>query len=97
MARSRYDRSRIIDGNQFETFVLEQTNRIKEPDTFTGVEVFEYIVKKEDRLDHLAARFLNEDTYWWVIALVNNLTFPFVDPGTRLLIPINVRDVLDRV
>ena len=97
MARSRYDRFEIIDDNQFESFVLDQTNAIKEPDTFEGINTFEYTVVRGDRLDHLASRFLNEDRYWWIIALVNNIVFPFPEPGTRLRIPFSSRDVLDRV
>ena len=97
MARGRYDRLGIIDGNKYETFQLEQTNWIKEPDTFNGIKTFTYTTKTGDRLDHLAARFLNEDRYYWVIALINNLMMPFVPVGTKLNIPVDVNDVLDRI
>jgi len=97
MARSRYDRFETINDNQFETFTLEQTNAIKEPDTFAGINTFEYTVKRGDRLDHLAARYLSEDRYWWIIALINNIVLPFLTPGQRLRIPFNARSVLDRV
>lgn len=97
MARGRYSRLKILDNNQFETFTLEQTNKIKEPDTFSGLSTFEYIVKRGDRLDHLAARYLDEDQYWWVIAVINNLVLPFISPGDKLVIPTNVNDVLERI
>ena len=97
MPRSRYDRSRVLDGNHFETFTLEQTNSTREPDTFLDVEVFKYLVKMGDRLDHLAAKYLNEDRYWWVIALVNNMILPEINPGDKILIPVSVKEVLDRL
>lgn len=97
MARSRYERINIVDGNQYESFSLEQTNRFKEPDTFDGVDYIEYTSKVGDRLDHLAAKYLNDDEYWWMIALLNNLTNPFITPGTVLRIPTDSRQMLDRI
>jgi len=97
MARGRYDTLGLIDGNAYETFVLEQTNRFKQPDTFVDVSTFEYVVRRGDRLDLLAAKFLNDDRYWWAIALVNDLVAPFVEPGDKIKIPFDVRQVLDRM
>lgn len=97
MARSRYSKIEILDGNHYGSFTLEQTNRIKAPDTFDGIRTIQYIVKLGDRLDHLAARFLNEDEYGWMIALVNDLVNPFITPGQKLKIPTSAQDVLDRM
>jgi len=97
MARSRYNRSDIIDGRELATFTLEQTNSIKEPDTFVGIEVIRYTVKAGDRLDHLAATYLNDDKYYWAIALVNNLVSPFLTPGQKIIIPVDIVEVLDRI
>ncbi len=97
MARSRYGRLEVLDGNHFETLTLEQTNAIKAPDTFDDVRTRRYTVKRGDRLDHLAARFLNDDKYWWAIAMINNLTLPVVTPGQKIRIPFDVVDVLDRI
>jgi len=97
MARSRYSRLDVIDGDHYETFTLDQTNMFREPDTFSGVKTREYVVKRGDRLDHLAARFLNDDKYWWVIALVSNISVPFLTPRQKIRIPLDVNDVLDRL
>ena len=97
MARSRYYRSKTLDGKSYSTFSLYQTNRFKEPDTFSDVRTFEYRTKLGDRLDTLAAKFLNDDEYWYVIALVNNLTFPFITSGTTLKIPYDAFEVLKRI
>lgn len=97
MGRSRHARLEIIDGNQYETFTLEQTNSIKEPDTFEGIRTRQHKVVFGDRLDHLAAKYLNDDEYWWIIALVNNLVCPFITPGQKLKIPFDAQDVLERM
>ena len=97
MARSRHTKLEIIDGNQYETFSLEQSNAIKAPDTFEGIRTRQYKVVLGDRLDHLAAKFLNDDEYWWVIALVNDMTCPFLTPGQKIKIPFSAQDVLERL
>ncbi len=97
MARSRYSRSSILDDYSYETFTLNQTNAFKEVDTFDNVQTIEYVVKAGDRLDTLAAKFLHEDQYWWVIALINNLTMPTITPGQKIKIPIDASDVLNRI
>ena len=97
MARGRHSRLSRIGDREFETFTLSQTNRIKSPDTFQGISTFEYVVRRGDRLDHLAARYLNDEAYWWTIALVNNIVLPFIEPGTKLRIPFDIREVLDRL
>jgi hypothetical protein len=45
------------------------------------------------RIDVLAAEHLGDGRYWWVICLLNDLTFPFgqqVAAGTILRIPANI-------
>ena len=96
MSRSRYAKMKILDGNHYESFTLEQSNQYK-ADTFDGIRTRQYTVKVGDRLDHLSARFLNNDEYWWVIALVNDLVSPFIIVGQKIKIPFEVQDVLDRL
>lgn len=66
-----------------------------------GVRTVEYTVKVGDRIDHLAAKFFNDDQYWWVIALANGINYPFSSggfkPGRLLKIPLDVKDVLDKI
>lgn len=98
MARSRYFRNATLDGNQYGSFKLDQTNAIKEVDTFNGISTFEYTVKIGDRLDHLAAKHLSDDQYYWVIALINGIVFPLsIQPGDKLRIPTDIDEVLDRL
>ena len=102
MAKSRYSNTTIIDGHHFGTYRLPvRSLGLKEMDLLAGVSSFEYTYKVGDRLDHLAARFFNEESYWWIIAIVNNISYPFasggLSPGRALRIPHDVKDVLDRL
>jgi len=55
-----------------------------------------YIVMIErTRLDHLAYKFYENPNYWWVIASANSIGGTmYVEPGTQLRIPVNIRDVI---
>ena len=54
------------------------------------------ITSAEDRLDLLAQHYYNNPTYWWVIALANNLTDIDLklEPGTQLRIPTDVANII---
>jgi hypothetical protein len=102
MARSRYSNTEIIDGKYYGTFRLPvQAAGFKEIDLLQGIKTLDYEYKLGDRIDHLAARFFNDEGYWWVICIVNNIAYPFSSgglvPGRILKIPHNVQDVLDRI
>lgn len=97
MARSRYARSKVLDRNHYETFSTEHVNWVKEHNDFSDVSFIEYVVKSGDRLDTLSARYLNDDKYWWAIALINNLVLPTISPGQKIKIPTNISEILDRV
>lgn len=102
MAKSRYSNTPVVDGKYFSTFLLpRRPGGIKNVDLLDGVRTVDYVYKVGDRLDHLAAKQYGEDQYWWVIALVNDINYPFASggliPGRLLKIPMNVRDILDKI
>lgn len=103
MAKSRYSNVDIVDNHHYKTFRLPVlASGYKSLDLLKNVRTIEYTYVVGDRLDKLAAKFFNgEDQYWWVIALVNNISYPFASggltPGRLLQIPINVKDVLDKL
>ncbi len=102
MARSRYSNTRIIDGKSYGTFRLPVLSAgYRSFDVLEGVRTLEYVFKVGDRLDHLAGKYFGDEGYWWVIALCNGISYPFasggLSPGTRLRIPFDVQDVLDKV
>jgi len=59
----------------------------------------EYIVKENDRLDKIAQQFYGVSGAWWVIALRNDMDWPFIEmtPGERIIIPDSdyVRTILE--
>ncbi len=102
MAKSRYAGTEIIDDRHFGTYRLPvRSLGLKDMDLLAGVSSFEYVFKVGDRLDHLAARFFNEESYWWIIAMVNKISYPFASgglvPGLALRIPHDVKDVLNKL
>lgn len=102
MGKSRYSDLKIVDGKHYETFrVPVVSNGMKTVDYLAGVKTKEYVYQVGDRLDHLAAKMFGDDQYWWVIALVNDVYYPFtsggVEPGTTLRIPLDVNDVLSKI
>lgn len=102
MAKNRYSDTAVIDDHHYSSFSLPVYARgYRERNLLDGVKTFEYVYKRGDRMDHLAARFFNEEQYWWVIALVNGIIYPFASggliPGRTLKIPFEVKDVLDRL
>ena len=67
-------------------------------DLIANIEWFEYVWQFGDRLDRLANRFYGDDQYWWVIALVNNISYVLgIKIGTVLRIPKDVSDVLQKL
>ena len=74
MSKSRYSDTQLVDGKYYRSFKLPKVSAgLKNIDLLAGVKTTEYVFKVGDRLDHLAARFLGDDEYWWVIALVNGI------------------------
>ena len=102
MGKSRYADTRVIDGKSYATFSMPRiAGGLKEIDLLDGVKTVDYIYKAGDRLDHLAAKHYGDDSYWWVIAMVNSISWPFssggLSAGSVIKIPLNVNDVLDKI
>ena len=102
MAKSRYNDTPLVNGRHYRNFILPKAaGGMKNVDFLEGVKTVDYVYKAGDRLDHLAAKFFGEDDYWWVIAIANDISYPFASgglvPGRRLRIPVNVQDVLDKL
>ena len=52
------------------------------------------------RVDVLAAEYLGDGRYWWVICLLNDLTFPFgqqVTSGTIIRVPASIDIFVDTI
>lgn len=83
---SRYSIYRQILDNNSDTY-LETTNQtpVKESDKDIYHEVLR---EEENRLDIIANNYYNNPSYWWVIAMANDLVDPFyVEAGSIIRIP----------
>jgi len=101
MSKSRYSDTPISSGS-FQTYSLPKRSAgYTQLNLLEGVRTTDYMFKQGDRLDHLAARYFGDDEYWWVIALVNGINYPFASgglvPGRTLKIPYDVNDILGKL
>jgi hypothetical protein len=99
MARSRYGQQDKSDTAHFGTYDKRvESGGYKKTDLLEGVNSFEYTLQKGERLDIVAHRFLNEDKYWWVLALINNIDYPFgLEAGTKIRIPHDIKEVFKKI
>lgn len=102
MSKSRYTDTPIIDGRRYGTFRRPGgLLGLKQRNLLDGVKTVDYTYKSGDRLDHLAAKFYNDDQLWWLIAIVNDIAWPFKSggliPGRVIKIPLDYKDIFERL
>jgi nucleoid-associated protein YgaU len=87
MAFSRYERSAIVDfGSSFGTSFAHTAIRkaIKEG----RLQYKEFVVRGQERLDHLAGKHYGSSAYHWVIAAASDIGWGLqVPPGTVIRVP----------
>jgi hypothetical protein len=89
MAYSRYRNLNKIDNKFFESADFPSQTVL---DSIASIQLR---VSKFDRLDNLAFKYLGSGEYWWIIALMNNLSWAFdFEDGQIIKIPTDVQDVL---
>jgi hypothetical protein len=102
MAKSRYDDTEIISGSYYASYRLPVLSMgYQDLNLLDGIKTTDYVWQAGDRIDKVAARFLGEDDYWWVICLANNIIYPFASggliPGRTLKIPTDTKEIFDRL
>lgn len=89
MSISRYRNTNIIDKRFYETTTFPSREKLD------AVPTFSIHIPQFERLDVLAFRHLGDGTYWWVIALINDIDWAFAfTGGDEIKIPVDVQDVL---
>jgi len=97
MARSRYATTPVL-GDHYATFVDPTRSDYLGRGILDGVTTVDHMVEAGERLDNLAYRYYGDEGYWWVIALVNRVSFPLgIPPRTVLKVPLSVEGVLSRL
>lgn len=89
-------KTRAYDSRYYFTPEVIDSNDNTLYDLFQGVDYSNYEefiyhivgVDERNRLDIIAYKYYQNATYWWLIAMVNDIIDPFiVVPGTQLKIP----------
>lgn len=84
---SRYTPYRRILDKDGSNYYHESFNQTSINEGVTD-QFFTVTVKQENRLDIIAVKYYGFATYWWIIAMANNVIDPFNIPvGTVLRIP----------
>lgn len=99
MAKSRYSETEVLDDRFYASWTIPvQARGLRGNDLLVGLKTTEYVMRAGDRIDHLAAKFYNEDAYWWIIAIANDILWPLaIEPGTTLRIPLDPRDIFSKI
>lgn len=94
MSRSRYENVvRIAGGRQYGT--SQGHVNIRKAAESGNLSFREHVVQEGERLDILAGKELGDARMWWVIAAASGIGWALqVPPGTRLLIPIDLSQVM---
>ena len=101
MAKSRYSDTQILE-NHYKTFSLPKKSLGYAQQNFLeNVKTQDYTIIAKERLDHISFKFFGDEQYWWVLAVVNNINYPFASggliPGKTIKIPLELQKVLDRL
>lgn len=89
----RYSNDRTIKGgNSKATNVAAQRLRRSYQSGLIDTKVV--IIGENLRLDHIAYQYLGDPSMWWAIAALSNIGWGLQLPaGTRLIVPINVKQI----
>lgn len=91
MALSRYRKCKLLNNG----------TKLSIPDlTFTWLdsEVYYYQVKSHDRLDVLALEDFGSESYFWILARMNHISFFFdLKEGSKIIRPRNPSTFLNQI
>lgn len=105
MAKSRYSQnptlfdSSLNEPRHYATWDIPKSLKGYKPaDLLSGQPVVEYMWEFGDRLDRLSSEHLGDDMLWWIIAFVNEISYPLGIPvGTVIKIPTSSRPILEKL
>jgi hypothetical protein len=90
-----------------QDYFIDENNRKRYP-TFPRIDPTELRdesdliieLKDGDRIDVLAAQYLGDGTYWWVICMYNNISLPVgreIYPGRKIRIPKDINKIISYI
>lgn len=89
---SRYQTIKVIKDKNKQIF-----NQVYYP-MFGNDEDYYYILTSyNDRFDLIALDFFNDESLWWILPMVNNLSSDSMYPeyGIQLMIPKNIQNIIN--
>lgn len=97
MAVSRYQKDQIIGAPQHLASSAAML-RIRQAIAGGKISTREIVTTEAQRLDHIAGDLYGDGKLWWVIAIASGIGWWLqVPPGTRLLVPTNIGNVMEYV
>ncbi len=94
ISRYAFTGRREIDGQSFIS-TSRLNIKIKNAVDVGSIKVTTHVYEEGERLDSLAALFYGSSDYWWVIAAASGIGWPLqVPPGTQLIIPLQLDEVM---
>lgn len=96
---SRYDNVKITKDTATGKPRLGLFPKINGFDLFDQTDIV-ITVQEGMTLDYLAQQHLGNGRYWWIIALMNNLSMPvgdFMKGGIKLVIPTNISKITNMI
>jgi hypothetical protein len=94
MSVGRYRRTPRLDGGQ-KIGTSRLTGILFAAAKSGNIPCRTHVLAENERLDHLAGRYLGDGQLWWVIAACSGVGwFLQVPPGTRLKIPTDLDKVM---
>lgn len=94
MAVSRYQRDTII-GTPQRVSSAGAVLRIRQAIAAGAISTSELILIEDQRLDVLAGRIYGDGQLWWIIAAASNIGWWLqAPPGTRVVVPNDINEVM---
>jgi hypothetical protein len=86
-----YKKTDIIDNYYYKPPAWINAN-------FSDIQCTTIEIHDGDRLDIIAEQLYQDPSLWKALALLNNLNYFFdITPGMVIKIPVNIKDVLERI
>ena len=94
MSISRYSSDNLADGGKI-LGTNQSIQRIRNAVSSGTISTTVLVIRDGERLDTIAGRYYGDGRLWWVIAAASNIGWWLqVPPGTRLVIPTDIGQVI---
>ena len=94
MSFSRYSSDNLANGGKILA-TNQAISRVRDAVKSGTIRTTVQVMQEGERIDSIAGRYYGDGRLWWVIAAASNIGWWMqVPPGTRLVIPADINEVL---